>query len=59
MVWCDLAEDGDMNVIKATSMLSSDGRERQIARLLAEIDQLKDHNRKVPHSDVLFTTNPV
>lgn len=37
----------DISVIKAASMLSADSKERQIARLLHEIDLLKDQNRKV------------
>ena len=34
-------------VIKAASMLGADSKERQLARLLHEIDLLKDQNRKV------------
>ncbi|XP_067943155.1 mirror-image polydactyly gene 1 protein-like [Watersipora subatra] len=37
----------EADVIKAASMLSADSKERQLARLLHEIDVLKDQNRKM------------
>jgi len=48
-----LTQPSDVNIIKAASMLSSDSKEKQISRLLQEIDLLKDQNRKV-RNPILF-----
>lgn len=41
------AADTSTHIIQAASLLSADSKERQIARLLHTIDQLKDQNHKV------------